>query len=271
MPLPFYQVDAFAGRAFEGNPACVVRLVDGFLPDRTLQAIAAENNVSETAFIVPLSGARHRLRWFTPTREVPLCGHATLAAAHVLFHELGNPAGTLEFETSSAGTLRVSRAPDGLLMDLPSAPVRQVAVTDALADALGRKPREAWLGTYTAAVFETPEQVEALRPDGAALASLGAEAAYGPGHVGCLAPGGPDGADVTSRFFAPGSGIAEDPATGSWYAMLAPLMAARGQDGPLRSFQAFPGRGAQAAFRLAGDRVEISGRAVTVIAGNLRL
>lgn len=269
--LPFYQVDAFATRAFEGNQACVMPL-DAFLPDDTLQAIAAENNVAETAFVVPAGQGRWHLRWFTPAVEVPLCGHATLAAGHVLFAHSGYSGDTIIFETVKSGELKVMRSGPGYVMDFPASRLEQIDVTDAMADALGARPLEAWAGSFLACVFRAPDDILALTPDHKALARLGVEApGWDRGNVGCVAPGGPDGADVTSRFFAPGSGIEEDPATGSWHCMVAPLMSAKLGRATLRCFQAYPGRGAFVGTELAGDRVKLSGEAVTVIEGTFRL
>ncbi|MEL7128754.1 MAG: PhzF family phenazine biosynthesis protein [Pseudomonadota bacterium] len=268
---PFYQVDAFASRAFEGNQACVMPM-DTFLDDTTLQAIAAENNVAETAFVVSIGEGAWDLRWFTPAVEVPLCGHATLAAAHVLFSHLGFGDETISFNTRRSGTLRVSRTPSGYLMDFPASPLHRIDVTDAMEAALGARPAEAWGGSFLACVFDTAEEVLTLTPDHRLLADLGVEGAgWERGNIGCVSPGGPAGADVVSRFFAPGSGIDEDPATGAWHCMVAPLMSAKLRTNTLRCFQAFPGRGAWIETRLEGDRVKLGGAAVTVIEGVFRL
>ena len=269
--LPFYQVDAFATKPFEGNQACVMPL-DEFLPDATLLAIAAENNVSETAYIVRTGEDSWNLRWFTPAVEVPLCGHATLASAHVLFNELGFAGETLKFDTVKSGRLSVSRLDEARLeMDLPAYKVHEIPVTDDIAAALGDRPVKAWGGAYYAAMFERPEQIVNLKVDHAALKVLGVDSADWPrGNFGCFAPGG-DGVDVTSRVFGPGSGIPEDPATGSWHAMLAPVMKAYAGLDTLRCFQAYPGRGAFMETRLEGDRVKLSGRSVTVIEGSFTL
>ncbi|MEO1028310.1 MAG: PhzF family phenazine biosynthesis protein [Pseudomonadota bacterium] len=269
---PFFQVDAFASKPFEGNQACVMPLED-FWPDETLQAIAAENNVAETAYIVPEGENIWKLRWFTPGAEVPLCGHATLAAAHVLYNDLGFDAETITFETRYCGALYVSRkGPDLLEMDFPAQPFRQVEISDALVAALGARPKELWAGNYLAAVFDTPEEVLALTPDYRAMAEVGiAEGAAEQGCVGVLAAGGVDGVDVTSRFFAGGVGIDEDPATGSWHCMLAPLMSEKLRQPTLNCFQAYPGRGAFIETDVQGDRVKLRGTSVTVIEGSFRL
>ncbi len=268
--LPFYQIDAFASRPFEGNQACVMPL-DGFLNDETLQAIAAENNVAETAFIVPVGDGVWQLRWFTPATEAPLCGHATLAAAHVLYAHSGYNGDMVAFDTRQSGRLSVTRRSGGRLeMDFPASPITQASVTDALADALGARPIEVWTGGYTAALFETAEQVIDLAPNLSALEGL-ATGDWEPGCVGCAAPGGPDGADATSRFFAPGVGLSEDPATGSWHCMLAPLMAAKLGRSALDCFQAYPGRGARIGVEHRGERVGLIGEAVTMIEGRFHL
>lgn len=270
--FPLYQIDAFATRAFEGNQACVMPM-GAFLSDDVLQKIAAENNVAETAYIVPEADGIWRLRWFTPAVEVPLCGHATLAAAHVLFAHGGFEGEVIAFDTLKSGRLLVRRLGDGALeMDFPSAPVRPVPVTDEIAAALGGRPVEAWGGMFYAARFETPEEVTALVPDQRTLKSLGAEGSgFDRGNFGCFAFGGEGGVDVTSRFFAPGSGIDEDPATGSWHTMLARILAENFGKPAATCFQAYPGRGARIGVRLEGERCKLTGTAVTVIEGQFRL
>ena len=269
--LPFFQVDAFATKPFEGNQACVMPLEE-FLPDETLQAIAAENNVAETAFIVRKSADSWALRWFTPAVEVPLCGHATLASAHVLFNEMGFEGEAVHFDTVKAGRLTVQRLSGGKLeMDFPCSPVTQIPVTDEVADALGARPVEAWGGMFYAARFESPADVLALKPDVRALKDMSVPGeGWDRGNFGCFAAGG-DGVDVTSRFFAPGSGIDEDPATGSWHTMLARVMHERFGKDALTCFQAYPGRGAAIGTRLEGDRVKLMGTSVTVIEGGFTL
>tara|TARA_R110000796_G_scaffold94970_8_gene199930 strand:+ start:8815 stop:9633 length:819 start_codon:yes stop_codon:yes gene_type:complete len=269
--LPFYQIDAFASKPFEGNQACVMPL-DAFLPDETLQAIAAENNVAETAFIVPAGEGVWTLRWFTPAVEVPLCGHATLGTAHVLYEELGYSGEQIAFDTVKSGRLFVRQLEDGRLeMDFPSMPISEIPVTDEVAEALRARPVQAWGGMFYAARFETPDEVLALKPDLKALKNLGAAGeGWDRGNFGCFASGG-DGVVVTSRFFAPGSGIDEDPATGSWHTMLARVMSERFGLDEMSCSQAYPGRGARIETRLEGDRAKLIGRAVTVIEGSFRL
>ncbi len=269
--IPFFQIDAFASKPFEGNQACVMPL-DAFLPDATLQAIAAENNVAETAFIVPAGEGAWELRWFTPAVEVPLCGHATLASAHVIFTHLGFTGKQITFQTRQSGKLYISRKDEGYEMDFPASPIKEVPVTDAIEKALGARPVQMWAGSFLACLFDRPEQVVELTPDQAALGVLGAECdGWERGNVGCFALGGKSGADVTSRFFAPGSGIDEDPATGSWHCMLAPVIAERFGKTALNCYQAYAGRGAWIGTELIGDRVKLSGQAVTVITGEFTL
>lgn len=272
MPVyAFYQVDAFATRAFEGNQACVMPM-EAFLPDEQLLKIAAENNVAETAYLVPRAEGVWALRWFTPAVEVPLCGHATLAAAHVLFEAGGRAGDVIHFDTVHSGRLSVRRLADGRLeMDFPSAPIRPVPVTEDIVAALGARPLEAWGGMFYAARFDSPETVKGLTPDVKALKTLGAEGeGWDRGNFGCFALGG-EGVDVTSRFFAPGSGIDEDPATGSWHTMLSRILATHFGLPEAACQQAYPGRGARIDVRLEADRVKLTGRAVTVIEGQFRL
>ncbi len=264
----FAQIDAFASRPFTGNQACVMPL-EAFFADDVLQNIAAENNVAETAFLVPDGEGRWQLRWFTPTTEVPLCGHATLAAAHALFTMEGYEGERITFATRASGELYVSQRLDGRLeMDFPAPELSVLPPDPALSVALGAEPVRLVRGPYLAAQFDHVETILALKPDFQALGALGAEAGEGPGHIGCFAMGG-DGVDITSRFFAPGSGVNEDPATGSWHCILASLLGPQLQR-PLACFQASPGRGGDIEVELAGARVKLRGQCQTVIEGRFR-
>ena len=259
--LPFFQIDAFASKPFEGNQACVMPM-DAFLPDETLLKIAAENNVAETAFIVPAGDGVWKLRWFTPALEVPLCGHATLASAHVLFSHQGFSGEEIAFDTVKSGRLTVKRMPDGRYeMDFPAPELRRMDVTEDVATALGAWPLEAWGGPFYAAVFGDPDDITGMQADIDQIARLGVMKDVDRGNLGVLAPGG-DGVDVTSRFFAP--------ATGSWHCMVAAIMCARLKK-PLDCYQAYPGRGAKIGVELVGDRVKLRGNAVTVIEGQFSL
>ncbi len=267
--VPFYQVDAFASRPFEGNQACIMPLSGGFPDDNVLQAIAAENNVAETAFLVAEGEGEWQLRWFTPATEVPLCGHATLGAAHILFAHEGFAGDTIRFRTRQSGDLFVRQGEGGYEMDFPAPEVFETPASDEIAAALGVRPVRAWGGPFFAAQFDTPETVVALSPDLSALASLGVSGQGGSwarGNFGCFARGG-EGVDVTSRFFAPGSGIDEDPATGSWHCMLAVIMRRLTGEAAQTCFQAYPGRGARIDVQVQVDRVKLTGQAVTVIEG----
>lgn len=264
----FYQVDAFASKPFEGNQACVVELEDWSTSDEVLQAIAAENNVSETAYIVRTGVNIYDLRWFTPTKEVRLCGHATLAVAHVLFTHRDLRVEEIRFDTRRAGRLAVTLIDDGYEMDFPVSKAEQIPVTDELAEALGKRPKSVWKGDYLGAVFESSDDIRGLDPDFSALVSI-VGGSSNDGCIGCLAFDGLTGADVVSRFFAPGAGINEDPATGSWHCMVAPIGEKLLSRKTLKCFQAFPSRGAWIGTKLDGDRVKISGEAVTVIEGKI--
>ena len=267
-----WTVDAFASEPFKGNQACVVEPFDAWPDAGWMQSLASENNQAETAYLLRTADTtRFGLRWFTPALEVPLCGHATLASAHVLFAELGSAAEILTFDTLS-GPLTVRRAGAGYEMDFPAdVPVR-TAIPDGLAQALGVEPREVWASSYLIAVLADEGAVRSLAPDIAALKDISGEAARGRGNIAVTAlasAGRPY--DVVSRFFAPGSGIPEDPATGSLHCGLAPLFAARLGRETLKFHQAYPARGADIECVVAGERVLIRGRATTVVESRLRL
>jgi PhzF family phenazine biosynthesis protein len=260
----FFQIDAFAEQPMAGGPAGVMPM-DAYPADAVMQAIAAENNLAETAFIVAKGKGAFDLRWFTPAVEVPLCGHATLASAHALYAHLGFDGAEIGFDTKS-GRLTVKRLPDGRLeMDFPADMPKRIDAPPTLADALGSKPSEVWGGQYLLAVFDNAGQIRALKPDLAKVAALGGRRM----DVCCAAPGD-GGYDVVSRFFAPADGIPEDPATGSAHCMIGAFFAQRLGKAELKCFQAYPGRGADITTRMAGDRVKLIGRARTVIEGVFR-
>ena len=266
-----WTVDAFAAAPFRGNPACVVEPFEQWPEDGWMQALAKENNQAETAFLLRTSDpARFGLRWFTPGREVDLCGHATLASAHVLTAEFGAGAGALTFDTRS-GPLTVRRAGDGYEMDFPADPPRRTGPVPGLAEALGVDPVEVWAGRYLVAVLADAGTVRALQPDIAALARLQGEAGEAGEVIVCADAEADDDVDVIDRFFAPGCGIDEDPATGSAHCILGPLYADRLGRATVRFRQVFPGRGGDIETETRGDRVLLRGRAVTVIESRLRL
>ena len=267
-----WSVDAFAAGPFKGNPACVVEPLPAWRDAAWMQALAAENNQAETAYLLTTDDpARFGLRWFTPALEVPLCGHATLAAAHVLFAELGLTADMVTFDTAS-GPLTVRRLGERYEMDFPANAPKQTAIPDGLVEALGATPDEVWAGSYLVAVFDSEAAVRALKPDLAAVEKIAGEATGGRGNISCaaLADAG-SGYDVVSRFFAPGSGIPEDPATGSAHCILSPLFAGKLGRAALRFHQAYPGRGGDLDCEHRGERVLLRGQAVTVIESVLRL
>jgi predicted PhzF superfamily epimerase YddE/YHI9 len=266
-----WTIDAFASEPFRGNPACVVEPMTAWPADAWMQALAAENNQPETAFLLRTADpARFGLRWFTPALEVPLCGHATLASGHALLAELAVEAETVTFDTRS-GPLAVRRAPEGYEMDFPALPPRRVDPPPGLAAALGVELLETWAGQFLIAVVADEAAVRAADPDLSALKAIACAGTQGPGNAAVTALAGPERPyDVVSRFFAPGSGIPEDGATGSLHCGLTPLFAAKLGRPALRFHQAYPGRGADLACELHGDRVRLRGGAVTVLEGRLR-
>jgi PhzF family phenazine biosynthesis protein len=267
-----WTVDAFASTPFRGNPACVVAPFEVWPDAAWMQALAMENNQAETAFLLRTPApARFGLRWFTPTMEAPLCGHATLASAHALFTEIAPELEQITFDSLS-GALIVAREGEVLRMDFPSQPPHQTPVPEGLEEALGVPIAEVWAGPYLVAVVKDEATVQSLKPDIAALALIGGEATGGAGNIGVAALADPASPyDVVSRFFAPGSGIPEDPATGSLHCILSPLYAQRLGRARLSFHQAYPGRGGDLDCELVGDRVLLRGQAQTVIESRLRV
>ncbi len=266
-----WTVDAFASAPFKGNPACVVEPFDAWPDSGWMQALARENNQAETAFLLRTDDpGRFGLRWMTPTLEVSLCGHATLASAHVLFEEVGTTAEALTFDSRS-GPLVVRRGEAGLEMDFPARPPSPSPIPKGLSEALGAPPAEVWAGDYMIVVLENEAAVRELNPDIAALGDLDRAAGRG-GNVGVAALADP-GADydVVDRFFAPGSGVAEDPATGSMHCILAPLFTDKLGRPLVRFHQAYPGRGGDIETEVTGERVLLRGRALTVAESRLRV
>jgi predicted PhzF superfamily epimerase YddE/YHI9 len=251
MKIKQYQVDAFATRAFEGNPAAVCPL-ESWLDDDLLQAIAEENNLSETAFFVP-SEKGYTLRWFTPVREVDLCGHATLATAHVLFEKLGYAQEVITFETRS-GDLFVKKKGTLLEMDFPACPPTPCALPNILAEGLGQRPIEVWAADDYLAVFDSEATVRAITPNQALLGQLDLRC------VVITAPG--TDVDFVSRVFGPKFGIPEDPVTGSAHCELAPYWARKLGKNILRARQVSR-RGGKLVCEVKADRVILSGSAVT--------
>lgn len=257
MKIKLYQIDAFAARTFEGNPAAVCPL-EYWLDDELLQAIAAENNLSETAFFVP-SEHGYNLRWFTPIKEVDLCGHATLATAHVLFNILGYAKQTIAFETRS-GELTVKKRGNMLEMDFPACPPIPCEFSEILAKSLGQKPIEILVADDYLAVFDSETTIRAITPDQAMLSQLDLRG------VIITAPG--KDVDFVSRFFAPKFGIPEDPVTGSAHCELAPYWANRLGKNTLTARQ-ISKRGGDIICELKADRVILSGSAITFMTAEI--
>lgn len=265
--IPLFHVDAFTREVFGGNPAAVCPL-EAWLPDALLYRIAAENNLPETAFFVKTGEGCYDLRWLTPTTEVDLCGHATLASAFVLRERLGDGSPTLRFATTSSGELTVTGGgADGYTLDFPSRPAERVPAQAALTFALGAEPDEVWKARDHVCVYAYESDVRTMVPD---MVRLQAIAPHG---VVVTAPADPTqspGADFVSRFFAPAIGVPEDPVTGSTHCTLAPLWASRLGRSSLVARQV-SARGGELHCVVQGDRVLLTGHAVCYLEGTIRL
>jgi len=263
MNIPIYQVDAFTMGPFSGNPAAVCPL-DAWLDDDTMQNIAAENNLAETAFIVA-GEEGYDLRWFTPALEVDLCGHATLAAGYVVLNHLQPDLDSVSFETLS-GRLTVTRDGDRLSMDLPARAPTPATVTEALSDALGQAPSEVHLSRDILAVYDDEASVRGLSPDQAKLLVLD----EGFGVIVTAHGDNGDEADFVSRFFVPKGGIAEDPVTGSAHCTLVPFWAERLGRSKLVAHQVSQ-RGGELHCEHRGNRVIMSGECKLFLTGSIHL
>lgn len=259
MRIPLYQIDAFTSRLFAGNPAAVCPLEE-WIDEAVLQSIAAENNLSETAFFVR-KGQRYELRWFTPTVEVDLCGHATLASAFVILNYIDTSRDSVAFDTRS-GELIVRREGERLSMDFPSRPAAPCKAPDKLIEGLGRTPVENLASRDYLAVFETEAEVRAVRPDMGLLSELEQFA------VIITAPG--NEVDFVSRFFAPRGGVPEDPVTGSAHCTLVPYWTKRLGKKQHHAWQV-SARGGELWCEDRGDRVTIAGHAVRYLEGFIHL
>ncbi len=261
MQQPIYQIDAFTGKVFSGNPAAVCPLED-WLDDAVLQSIAAENNLSETAFFVG-RGEGYELRWFTPTTEVALCGHATLASGYVIMTVLEASKRSVSFSTRKSGVLTVERDGDWLRMDLPATPATSCSASAAVAGALGQEPAELCAAPRDyLAVFATEADVRALNPDRTGLMALDRDGLI------ATAPGAQ--CDFVSRFFAPRIGVFEDPVTGSAHCTLVPFWAERLGKSELHAMQ-ISARGGELHCAAVGDRVVISGRCALFLEGVIHI
>jgi PhzF family phenazine biosynthesis protein len=259
MELSLYQIDAFASRLFEGNPAAVCPL-DQWLPDGTMQSIAAENNLSETAFFVPTENGFH-IRWFTPTSEVDLCGHATLASAYVLFNILGYERDRIEFDSRS-GILAVAKDNEWLVMDFPAQPPVPCDMPKEIMDAFDAAPIECLTSEDYIVVFDRETDIASADPDFLLLEKLDRRGVCITAKSGRY--------DFVSRFFAPKYGVPEDPVTGSAYTQLAPYWASR--IGSKRfSVKQVSSRGGELMCEVVDDRVFIYGKAVTYLKGKIHV
>jgi PhzF family phenazine biosynthesis protein len=260
MKIQLFQADAFASSLFKGNPAAVVPLTE-WLPDQTMQQIAAENNLSETAFFIPEDNHFH-IRWFTPKSEVNLCGHATLASAHVLYNEL-NFQGELISFNSRSGILTVRKTEDKLQLDFPADFVHPIELNPVFTEAFGVQPIESFKGrTDYLLVFESEEIIRNMNPNFHLLKQTDAR--------GIMVTAKGTTVDFVSRFFAPGVGIDEDPVTGSAHTSLVPLWSGRLNKKELTALQ-LSERGGQLWCTLAGERVLIAGKAVTYMRGEIEV
>lgn len=258
MKQPIYQLDAFSDRVFAGNPAAVCPLA-AWLPDATMQAIAAENNLAETAFFVGGKG-EYAIRWFTPALEAELCGHATLASAAVVMTHLEPELTRVRFTTQRAGDLAVTRAGDTYLLDFPVWPSKPAVAPEGLERALGARPLEVLVGTRDyLCVLGDAVAVQKLRPDFALLKAIDRPVIVTAEGTDC---------DFVSRFFAPGHGIDEDPVTGSAHCALIPFWAKRLGRTAMTARQ-LSARGGQLAVAIQGDRVAIGGQVAPYLEGTI--
>jgi PhzF family phenazine biosynthesis protein len=259
MKIPLYHVDAFTNQVFQGNPAAVCPL-DTWPSDWQMQAIAAENNLPETAYIVP-QGDEYQIRWFTPEQEMDLCGHATLASACVVFSFLRPKSENVIFNSKS-GPLPVTREGDRLCLDFPARAPVPCSVSEGLAPALGQPPREVLCSRDYLAVYSSEEEVRSLKPDMTSLAKID--------RMGVIVTAAGKDCDFVSRFFAPGAGIPEDPVTGSAHCTLVPYWAKQLGKTQLHALQVST-RGGELFCELRGNRVLIAGQAVLYMTGTIEV
>lgn len=259
MNIPIYQADAFTGTLFGGNPAAVCPLTE-WLPDATMQKIAAENNLAETAFFVP-NDKGYLLRWFTPEYEIDLCGHATLATAHILFTQLGYAGNAIHFDTVKAGVLTVTKNGDKYTLDFPSRPPEAAEIPASLVEALGLPAPKAFLRSRDfMLVYDDEDTILNCKPDFAALGKFDV--------VGIIITSPGKEVDFVSRFFAPSAGIPEDPVTGSAHCNLIPYWAGKLGKNELHAYQQSARKG-ELWCELKGDRVLMSGKVVTYLKGEI--
>lgn len=259
MIIPIYQADAFTSELFGGNPAAVCPLKE-WLPDALMQKIALENNLAETAFFVK-NERGYLLRWFTPELEIDLCGHATLASAHILFTALGHEGDTIHFDSVKAGVLTVTRNGDRYTLDFPSRPPFAADVPEGLIAALGgTKPKEVLRSRDYMLVYENQDEILNMVPDHSALAKIDT--------LGVIVTAPGKEVDFVSRFFAPAAGVSEDPVTGSAHCNLIPYWAGKLGKNTLRAYQLSTRKG-ELWCELKGDRVTMAGNGVTYLKGEI--
>lgn len=260
MNLEIYQVDAFTQNAFGGNPAAICPL-SNWLADDVMLKIASENNLSETAFFVKKAGV-YEIRWFTPTVEINLCGHATLASAHVIFNYLEPKENKIEFYSARSGNLSVEKQGEVFILDFPRYGVSKIEVDAQLVEAVGKRPLQTWetQGNMVLMLFDTEEDIKNIAPDMSALAKISFD------EIIVTAKG--TSADFVSRMFAPRIGIPEDPVTGAIHCSLIPFWAERLGKERLYAKQ-ISARGGELFCELNGDRVKIGGNAALYMRGEI--
>jgi PhzF family phenazine biosynthesis protein len=258
MTIPIYQADAFTDKLFGGNPAAICPLTE-WLPAETMQKIAVENNLAETAYFVKQDDG-YGLRWFTPEFEIDLCGHATLASAHIIFTELGYTGQTINFYTQKAGTLTVTKDGDKYVLDFPSRPPIPIEVPNGLTEAMGKEPTAVLRSRDYFLVYDTEDDIRDIAPDFFALSKMDT--------VGVIVTAPGKDVDFVSRFFAPAAGIPEDPVTGSAHCNLIPYWAEKLGKDKLHAYQISARKG-ELWCENKGDRVLMSGKAVTYLKGEI--
>jgi PhzF family phenazine biosynthesis protein len=260
MKLKIYQIDAFADHVFEGNPAAVIPL-ENWLPDAVMQLIALENNLSETAFFAPVENG-FNIRWFTPAAEVDLCGHATLATAHVLFNHLNYTENEIRFDSRS-GILKVKKEQDLIILNFPASKLTEIEIPENLRNAFNHKPVKSLKGRDDIMlIFENEEQITQLKPDFQQILESKTR--------GIIVTAKSENYDFVSRFFAPAVGVNEDPVTGSAHTMLIPYWSKELGKNELTAKQV-SARGGIVHCKDCGDRVEIGGKAVTFLVGEINI
>jgi PhzF family phenazine biosynthesis protein len=261
MKLKLYQVDAFTNKVFSGNPAAVCPLIE-WLPDQVMQNIALENNLAETAFYVK-QGSDYHIRWFTPTVEVDLCGHATLASAHVLFHHDKFNGDSINFHSARNGNLKVFKKDDLLTLDFPADIIQKIDWPEENNEGFNITPLEAYRGkTDFLLVFENENQIKNLKPNLAVIEQWKIR--------GAIVTAKGNNVDFVSRFFAPQSGVNEDPVTGSAHTTLTPFWSQRLNKTEMTAMQ-LSARTGKLVCEVSGDRIHISGNAVTYLIGDIEV